>query len=90
MKNVYWLSFAEPKKHLGVAVVEAEDPREAVQEAWRLNINPGGEVAIQQVRREDFEHCLGKFYTPEEIKAVWPESTMTLKEARERAKAGLN
>lgn len=46
----WWLSFADPKKpdgnqFLGVACVEAFDFISACVEAWRLGINPGGEVA---------------------------------------------
>ena len=42
----YWLSFAgpRPKRFLGVAIVEAESYDQAVQKAWELEINPGGNV----------------------------------------------
>jgi len=56
---LWWLSFAEPDEDkawwkigrkakegafLGVVIVQAPDIREAVQVAWRKQINPGGEV----------------------------------------------
>lgn len=101
---VWWLSFADPERGggLGVAIVEAEDPRAAIKEAWRLALNPGGEVALQCVPRAKFEHCIGKFFTIEEIKAtfetvsgkvsdfdqpVQPVNDETVREFRERAKA---
>lgn len=47
---MYWLSFADaslPKgsQFLGAVIVEAASLIAAVQEAHRLGINPGGEVA---------------------------------------------
>lgn len=49
--TLWWLSFCDgdrPKgeQFLGVAIVEAGDVVAAVKEAWRLGINPGGEVMI--------------------------------------------
>lgn len=59
MSNFYWLSFVDPDLSapideqvpggggfLGVAIVEADDPIEAVRRAHQLGINPGGQVAI--------------------------------------------
>jgi hypothetical protein len=44
----FWLSFCDPKKpddgFLGACVVEADSFPAAVKKAWRLGINPGGEV----------------------------------------------
>lgn len=40
----YWLSFASEEGNLGCALVEASSMEEAVTEAHRLGINPGGEV----------------------------------------------
>jgi hypothetical protein len=47
---IWWLSFCdgdrpEGDRFLGVAIVRAPDMNQAVQEAWRLDVNPGGEVA---------------------------------------------
>ena len=46
--GVYWMSFVDPDDghFLGVAIVHAEDPLTAVQEAWARGCNPGGEVGI--------------------------------------------
>lgn len=49
--HTYWLSFVDPElpagnKFLGVCIVDAADPMEAVQEAWDNSCNPGGEVAV--------------------------------------------
>ena len=46
----WWLSFCDesrPKgrQFLGVAVVEADHLPGAIEQAWRLKINPGGQVA---------------------------------------------
>lgn len=39
----FWLSFVEGK-NLGVAIVEGRGILTATEQAWRLGINPGGEV----------------------------------------------
>ena len=49
--NVYWLSFVDTKKpegdkFLGVAIVRGRSAEGAVEMAWHLGINPGGEVLI--------------------------------------------
>ncbi len=40
----YWLSFAEETGFLGVVIVQAESYDQALQKAWELEINPGGNV----------------------------------------------
>lgn len=52
--TTFWLSFAdvnrpEGTQFKGAAIVEGDDPVDAIQEAWRLGINPGGEVAISEI-----------------------------------------
>ena len=52
----WWLSFADGEKpkgeqFLGVAVVKAINVTEAIREAWRLGINPGGECAFQELAK---------------------------------------
>lgn len=42
--KLWYLSFASPKAFLGACVVEGDGVVEAVKEAARLGINPGGEV----------------------------------------------
>lgn len=51
MKPWWWLSFADPElpkglQFLGACLVQAEDERGAITEAWLRHLNPGGEVAI--------------------------------------------
>jgi hypothetical protein len=41
----WYLSFVNHGKFAGACVVEAPSFEEAICEAWRLKINPGGEVA---------------------------------------------
>lgn len=71
-QSLYWLSFCDPdmpKGHafLGVAIVHAFDFEGAVQEAWNLGINPGGEVmgfpipsVVDNLVREDTGRLLSK------------------------------
>lgn len=45
----WWLSFADKRlpggqQFLGAAMVEGATLEEAIRDAWRLKINPGGEV----------------------------------------------
>ena len=46
----WWLSFVDPNldvghRFLGAAIVRGAGMVDAVREAWRLGVNPGGEVA---------------------------------------------
>jgi hypothetical protein len=50
----WWLSFADPslpedEQFLGVAIVQARGGLNAIDQAAQLGINPGGEVAYQQL-----------------------------------------
>ena len=55
----YWLSFAgpRPKPHIsgfkGVCILDALDFGDAIQTAWDLEINPGGEVLGAKLSDED-------------------------------------
>jgi hypothetical protein len=41
----WWLSFIKPGvERLGVCIVQGRDIYDAVQKAWALGVNPGGEV----------------------------------------------
>ncbi len=44
MNKFFWLSFADDSGFLGAAIVEAPNIIAAIQKAWELKINPGGEV----------------------------------------------
>lgn len=48
-KKTIYMSFCDAKKpegsqFLGACLVYANDLREAIEEAWRLGCNPGGEI----------------------------------------------
>jgi hypothetical protein len=56
----YWLSFADPARHkgeqfLGASIVAADDAKAAVERAWALGINPGGEVRIAKIPRDQLQ-----------------------------------
>ncbi len=62
---VWWLSFVDPdrpegQRFLGVSIVHADDQIHAVQRAWDLGCNPGGEILIAGVD----EHALGQYVPP--------------------------
>jgi hypothetical protein len=50
--KLYWLSFCDDETgpncgaFLGVSIVEAPNPDEAMLQSWALGVNPGGEVMI--------------------------------------------
>lgn len=85
MTALYWLSFvdsdlsAPPDEQvpggggfLGVCIVEADNPISAVAEAHRLEINPGGEVAIYgPIPTEAYpEDARNRLLTAEEAQAL--------------------
>ena len=43
-KRIWWLSFSEDEGWLGGCIVHGDNIADAIREAWRLEINPGGEV----------------------------------------------
>lgn len=42
----FYISFATAEEFLGATVVDGKDPEDAVREASRRGVNPGGEAAI--------------------------------------------
>ena len=77
MKKHYWLSFADadlPKgsQFLGACVVVARDAIKAVQKAHKLKINPGGEVAIVEMKNA-MGFPVNKLMTADEIKSIEKE-----------------
>lgn len=44
--TLWWLSFARPAGHAGVALVDAPDGLEAVRESIRRDCNPGPDTAV--------------------------------------------
>jgi hypothetical protein len=82
---LWWLSFVDPDKSappdeqvpggggfLGVCIVEAEDPMDAVRRAWALGINPGGQVQIVGPGPQDAypPEALHRLLTAEEATAL--------------------
>ena len=53
--KMFWLSFADDNASLGAAVVEANSVADALSQASRRGINPGGEVAAVEVPAEYFD-----------------------------------
>jgi hypothetical protein len=61
MNSFWYLSFVDgdPPRFLGGCVVQGNELLDAIKEAWRLKINPGGEVLGFPVDKE-FENALPK------------------------------
>jgi hypothetical protein len=57
MKDLWYLSFVEtgpPDKFLGGLVIEGDDLADALRNAWRLGLNPGGAVLGTPIRDNPF------------------------------------
>jgi hypothetical protein len=70
----WWLSFVDEdrpkgKKNLGVCIVSADGVVSAAHEAWKLEINPGGQVAGVHVPRPPMA-LRNRLLTPEEARAL--------------------
>jgi hypothetical protein len=79
---MYWLSFCDgdlPKgqQFLGVAIVRGSNLEEAVSEAWRLGINPGGEVLSMEILVKNYSkipiECIDKLLSLEEVKKYFSD-----------------
>lgn len=73
----WWLSFAGEDRHLGACIVEAEALDGAISEAWRLQINPGGNVSgmmVDETMAELLSFSLAEYsdrlLSPEEAKGL--------------------
>lgn len=73
----WWMSFTDPdlpegEQFLGVVLMNAESPEEALTGSWLLGLNPGGEVAMVPFAPEDapegFE-LRERFLTPSEARS---------------------
>jgi hypothetical protein len=61
----WWLSFCDPDRPRGekfkhAVIVEGRDIVEAADEAWRLGINPGGEVMGYELPHRVAAHLVGR------------------------------
>jgi hypothetical protein len=82
---LWWLSFVDDKTSRGVAIVEAPEFLDAVREAHRLEINPGGEVqGFAAETPEEIEELrslgVGRLITPEELRAKGYQSVREMDE----------
>lgn len=62
-RRQFWLSFVDPSKgeggFLGACIVEADGPLTAIQLTHLLGLNPGGEVAVWDLRDYEYpEHLM--------------------------------
>lgn len=70
----WWLSFVDPgkpegKRFLGVAIVRGGGMQEAIQNAWAIGINPGGEVQAVPIPDEHaYDKYLNRLMAAEELK----------------------
>ena len=74
-KPYIWLSFRDPdkNKNLGCCIVTAEDTEDAIEQAWKLGINPGGEALGVAMTSEQRNQCpieAEKLYSPEELESL--------------------
>lgn len=80
---MFWLSFADPdmpkgSQFLGVAIVRASNPEEAIKECWKMKINPGGQVAFMEIELDKYKdvpiEAINKLLSMAEIKKHFPDS----------------
>ena len=60
MAKWWWLSFCDERRprgdrFLGVCIVQGDELADAIQEAWRLGCNPGGEVLGFPILRGEWQ-----------------------------------
>jgi hypothetical protein len=79
--TTFWLSFTDPKaapdgRFLGVAIFDIDESRRKkllstrriVKEAWRLGINPGGQVLVQELPQDTIpDQYKGQLITDEAL-----------------------
>jgi hypothetical protein len=76
--NWFYISFARPKSQggfLGATVVQAEDTPDALEQATRRGLNPGGEAQIIPVPADRNEHpdivrCRNRLVSKAELMAA--------------------
>lgn len=79
-KAWWWLSFAdgtlpEGSQFLGAAFVQGYTMIDAVQEAWRLGVNPGGEVVSQMFPADNppAEHLRNRLLSKAELESEFDD-----------------
>lgn len=74
----WWLSFVGKEDGFrGVVIVKGFSIESAIREAWRLEINPGGEVSAFPMPDEDGQ-------TNPEVEALGTERLITLEDLRDK------
>lgn len=75
----WWMSFADSSRprgaqFLGVVILFAKDPKDAVDRAWALGINPGGEVLLWVTDTSDIpEGCFERLLSRADLEAAGME-----------------
>lgn len=73
----WWLSFAEDSGFRGVVIIRARDQIEGIKIAWRLGINPGGQVVGFELppeqQREVPQEAVGRLLQRPDIEALFPQ-----------------
>jgi len=70
----WWLSFVDPgrpegDRFLGVVVIQGTDFRDAVEAAWNLGVNPGGECKGMEIPWDILEKTAPEKYRNRLVKA---------------------
>ena len=70
----FWLSFAGDKGFLGATIIESSDIKQAIKKAWKLGVNPGGEVKSLELPHPHEADLLpfvpNRLYSKAEIEAL--------------------
>lgn len=75
---IWWLSFINPTKQrgsqfLGVVILDADSLGHAIQRAWQLKINPGGEcmgIELPEEARAEHAPYMDRLLTEEEAMQI--------------------
>lgn len=95
-KRWYYILFVVPKKNLGATSVQATSIEDALAEATRRGLNPGGEALVIEVptymaNDPDIVGCRNRLRLPEEAYAAGCKSWSTMtREERETLSANLS
>lgn len=75
MVKWWWISFSCEKGFLGAAIVDGESFTEAIANAWKHEINPGGEAQGMELTKAQRQQDLKPFdpyrlYSKQEIEKI--------------------
>lgn len=82
----YFLSFVnqEINENMGVCIVDAPNLDEAIRKAWKLGINPGGQVSFAKIEKSEMEDNdleLDRLYSKQDM---MDRGYMTIKQQHNR------